>query len=155
MPRSTRECRHPRQGQCATWSAPARPARTRSSQRPTPRPSTSSSSYDVPHANAACVVESFLPTPITCSPSSGSCLVRDDGGNRDVDHLAISDPCGVVARRHELPEHRPMLAAHALEAFKLSERIGMIVDAHVEGRPFLFAVDEVRGRLLAALVAAG
>jgi len=49
----------------------------------------------------------------------------------------------------------PALAADGFEAFELSEGIAVVVDAQVEVGPFLLAVNEQRGRLLAALVAAG
>ena len=49
----------------------------------------------------------------------------------------------------------PTLAAHLFEAFELGKRIGVVIDAQIERRPFLLAVDQQRRRLPAALVAAG
>ena len=49
----------------------------------------------------------------------------------------------------------PALAAHLFEAFEFGKRIGVVVDAQIERRPFLLTVDQKRGRLPAALVAAG
>ena len=47
------------------------------------------------------------------------------------------------------------LAADGFEALELGERVGVVVDAKVERRVFLGGVDDERGGLLAALVAAG
>ena len=48
-----------------------------------------------------------------------------------------------------------MLAAHLFEAREFGKRIGVVVDAQIELRPLVVAVDQERRRLLAALVAAG
>ena len=49
----------------------------------------------------------------------------------------------------------PVFAADLFEAGEFGERIGVVVDPQVERRPLVFAVNQKRGRLLAALVAAG
>src|SRR6266852_1397832 len=49
----------------------------------------------------------------------------------------------------------PSLAADLLEASELGQRIGVVIDAQIERRPFLLAMDQKRRRLLAALVTAG
>jgi hypothetical protein len=49
----------------------------------------------------------------------------------------------------------PVLATEPLEAGELGERIDVVVDAQVELRPWIVAVDHERCRLPAALVAAG
>ena len=48
----------------------------------------------------------------------------------------------------------PALAADRLQARQFGERVAVIVDAQVEIGPFLFAMDQQRRRLPAALVAA-
>src|SRR5258708_16236969 len=50
---------------------------------------------------------------------------------------------------------QPAVAAYLFEAFEVWQRIGVVVDAQVEMRPFVLAVDQKRRRLLAALVSAG
>jgi len=45
-----------------------------------------------------------------------------------------------------------ILPAYGFQPRKFAERVGVIVDAQVKLRPFLFAMDEERSRLLAALV---
>ena len=49
----------------------------------------------------------------------------------------------------------PALARHLLQAGELGEGIGMVVDAQVVEGVILAVVDQQRGGLLAALVAAG
>jgi hypothetical protein len=86
-----------------------------------------------------------------------ACVIfaRDGRFDRGVDDRAIGDAGRILARRQELAEMHPALAAHLFEAFELGKRIGVVVDAQIERRPFLLAVDHKRRRLLAALVAAG
>ena len=48
----------------------------------------------------------------------------------------------------------PALAADLFQPLQFGEWIGVVVDAQVEVRPFLLALDDERGRLLATLVAA-
>ena len=49
----------------------------------------------------------------------------------------------------------PAFAADLFQPFELGQRIGMVVDPQIEFGPRLFAVDDERGGLLAAIVAAG
>ena len=63
-------------------------------------------------------------------------------------------PTRIAPARQEFGEMHPALAADRFEPRKLGERIGVVVDAQVEIGPLLLAVDQQRGRLLAALVAA-
>ena len=82
-------------------------------------------------------------------------LARHGRFDAGVDDGAVGDPGRIAARRQELAEMHPALAADLFQPFELGERIGVVVDAQVEIGPFLLAVDQQRGRLLAALVAAG
>ena len=87
-----------------------------------------------------------------CRSLSGLAMPACDAG---VDGGAVGDAGRILARRQERAEMHPALAADRFEALEFGERIGMVVDAQVESRPFLVAMDQQRGRLLAALVAAG
>jgi hypothetical protein len=75
--------------------------------------------------------------------------------NACVDGLAIGNAGRIAAGRQIFPEMHPALAAHLFEAFEFGQRIGVIVDAQIERRPFLVAVNQNCRRLPAALVAAG
>ena len=67
---------------------------------------------------------------------------------------AIGNPGRILPARQIFSEMHPALAADRLQPFQFGERIGVVVDAQVEIGPFLLAVNQKRGRLLAALVAA-
>src|SRR5258708_33517155 len=84
-----------------------------------------------------------------------SSVARNGRFDPGVDDVAIGNAGRVLARGKELAEMHPALAAHLFEAFELSKRIGVVIDAQIERRPFLVAVDQKRRRLPAALVAAG
>src|SRR5437763_1873118 len=60
----------------------------------------------------------------------------------------------ILCVRQEFREMDPALTADFLQPLQLGERIGVIVDAQVEIGPYLVAIDQKRGGLLAALVAA-
>ena len=53
------------------------------------------------------------------------------------------------------PERHPALPAYAFKPLEFGERFGVIVNAQVEIGPVFLAINQQRGRLLAALVAAG
>ena len=81
-------------------------------------------------------------------------LAHNAGFDAGVDGGAIGHPGRIFAGGQELAEMHPALPADGFEAFEFGERIGVIVDAQVERRPFLVAVNHKRCRLPAALVAA-
>ena len=61
----------------------------------------------------------------------------------------------IAAARQAGDERLQALEALLVQAAQLAERLGVVVDAQVEARVVLVAVDAQRRRLLAALVAAG
>src|SRR5215210_1639640 len=88
-------------------------------------------------------------------PGSRASLRRDRLLNPGVDDVAVGLADRVAALRQELAEVDPALAADFLKTRELLERLRMVVDPQVEIGVVLGRVDEERGRLLAALVAAG
>src|SRR5215470_10931576 len=72
-----------------------------------------------------------------------------------LDRRAVGDPRGPGARRQAAYEGLETLEALHVQAAKLDQRVGMIVDAKIEEGISLGSADKERHRLLAALVAAG
>ena len=85
----------------------------------------------------------------------GKSALQGDGlVDLGVDEVAVGGADRVAAPRQEFAEVHPALAADLLQPLELGERIGVVVDAQVEVGVFLGRMDEQRGGLLAALVAA-
>ena len=116
---------------------------------PSPRKSTFRSAIST-EAGRCRPFHPFARGPPHPSPPSPRDRFRDVG----LELGAIDEAGRILARRQELAEMRPALAAHRFQPRQLGERIGVVVDAQVEIGPFVLAVDQQRGRLLAALVAA-
>src|SRR5262249_39440155 len=68
--------------------------------------------------------------------------------------VAVGHADPVAAARQHAHEMHETLAAHLFKALEFGKGISVVVDAHIEIRPFLVAANHERRRLLSSLVAA-
>src|SRR5258707_3688361 len=73
--------------------------------------------------------------------------LRDGLGDQLLEFVPVGQSRGPIVARHLPAEMHPALARDFLQAFKLAQRVGMVIDAQVVERVVLAVVDQQRCRL--------